>query len=399
MQKLKKNSIFKNSAVYIISTVVIFFNILIILFPNTTIVSAKNGLLLWFNNVVPSLLPFIIGMNILSMTGFVTLIGTMLEPVMRKIFKISGYGSFALIMGFISGYPIGAKITASLYENNKITKDEVQKLIMFANNSGPLFILGTVAVSMFKIPETGVLILLSHYLSAITIGILIRNYKPLKSLKKDKTSDLKSTLIKIKNDYIKNNISIGIILKKSIKDAMESILMIGGFIILFSVLSKILEITKISEFFALFASPLFHLLNVKTDFIFPIITGILEITNGCKNITALPLDITSTAIAAGIISWGGFSIHAQSIGFLSKLKIKISLYFAAKFMQSIFSIIYVYILNIFFDINFSESAPVFKIQNESPLNILTESSMNFIIITLLIFILSAIIYFFNLLKK
>ena len=155
---MKNKSIIKNSIIYIIPIVVIFFNILIILFPSDIITSAKNGLLLWFNNVIPSLLPFIIGANILSMTGFINLIGVASEPITRKLFKISGYGAFALIMGFISGYPIGAKITASLYENNKITKSEAQKLIMFTNNSGPLFILGTVAVSMLNLPKAGTLI-------------------------------------------------------------------------------------------------------------------------------------------------------------------------------------------------------------------------------------------------
>ena len=167
---MENTSSVKNSIIYIIPITVIFFNILIILFPSQIISSAKNGLLLWFNNVIPSLLPFIIGANILSLTGFIGFLGTLLEPITQKIFKISGNGAFALIIGLISGYPMGAKITASMYENHQITKIEAQKLIMFTNNSGPLFILGTVAVSMFKIPSIGILILLAHYFSAFTIA-------------------------------------------------------------------------------------------------------------------------------------------------------------------------------------------------------------------------------------
>ncbi len=396
---MKNKSIIKNSIIYIIPIVVIFFNILIILFPSDIITSAKNGLLLWFNNVIPSLLPFIIGANILSMTGFINLIGVASEPITRKLFKISGYGAFALIMGFISGYPIGAKITASLYENNKITKSEAQKLIMFTNNSGPLFILGTVAVSMLNLPKAGTLIILSHYLSALTIGIALRNYNSSEISLKRKTPNLKYTISQIKNDYIKNNMSIGIILKQSVKDSMESILMIGGFIILFSVLSKMMEITEVSIFLTKLMTPLFNTLNINTDFIFPIATGMLEITNGCKNIASLPHNITTIAITAGIISWGGFSIHAQSMGFLSKLKIKAGLYILSKFIQGILSVIYVYILNIFLNVNFSETISTFKIETQSPLNILTESSINFLLITLLIFMLSIIIYIYNLLRK
>ncbi len=390
---MENTSSVKNSIIYIIPITVIFFNILIILFPSQIISSAKNGLLLWFNNVIPSLLPFIIGANILSLTGFIGFLGTLLEPITQKIFKISGNGAFALIIGLISGYPMGAKITASMYENHQITKIEAQKLIMFTNNSGPLFILGTVAVSMFKIPSIGILILLAHYFSAFTIGIILRYYGNSTAQKSKKNISIKRSIIKLKNDYSKNNMSVGKLLSKSIQDSMETILIIGGFIILFSVLTKMLEITEVSTFLTKTLSPGFDLLDINSDFIFPITTGILEITNGCKNLANFPPTLTTSAIAAGIISWGGFSIHAQAIGFLSKTKIKVSLYFLSKAAQSILAVIYVYILNIFLKTDFSAvSTEAFNPTNNSAIKTLTNSSLNFIFIILIILFFSIIVY-------
>ena len=63
---------------------------------------------------------------------------------MKPLFNISGEGAFALIMGIISGYPTGAKIATIFRENGTCTKEECERLLSFTNNSGPLFIIGTV---------------------------------------------------------------------------------------------------------------------------------------------------------------------------------------------------------------------------------------------------------------
>ena len=129
----------KNLSYYIIPLLVAFFNILIIIVPNIVITSAKDGLMLWFNKIIPSILPFLIGTNLLIHLGFIDFLGTLLDSFMKKFFRVSGCGAFALVLGMLSGYPVGAKITASLRENNKISKTEAQRLISFTNNSEPLF--------------------------------------------------------------------------------------------------------------------------------------------------------------------------------------------------------------------------------------------------------------------
>lgn len=377
----------KKITIYIIPILIAIFNVLIILFPSEIILSSKNGLLLWFNNVIPSLLPFMIGANILVQTGFTAFFGTLLEPVMQRLFKISGCGAFSLTMGLISGYPMGAKITASLYETKQINEIEAQKLIMFTNNSGPLFILGTVAVSMLKIPESGTLIILSHYLSAIITGIVLRNYKKSSSKTKRELFSIKTALKKIELERKKNNMPFGSILSKSIIDSVNSITAIGGFIILFSVISKITELTNISLFSKKIFSPIFNILNINTDLISPLTSGILEITNGCKALSEFPPTITTIALCAGLISWGGFSIHAQAISFLTKTKIKIMPYILSKACQGILSIIIVYILSPFFKINFQKTAETFA-QNSSQTQISTMPTLTFLILLILVAIFS-----------
>ena len=72
------------------------------------------------------------------------LFGKIIEKPVKKLFNVPGQGAIALIMGIISGYPVGAKIVCDLKKRNICTKEEAERLLAFTNNSGPLFILGTV---------------------------------------------------------------------------------------------------------------------------------------------------------------------------------------------------------------------------------------------------------------
>jgi len=120
------------------------FTISLVVFSKDNLYYAKNGLLLWANSVVPSLFPFFIAANLLSYTEVIPFLGRLLGKVMRPLFNVPGEGAYAFIMGIISGYPIGAQIVSNFKEQGICNKEEAERLISFTNNSGPLFIVGTV---------------------------------------------------------------------------------------------------------------------------------------------------------------------------------------------------------------------------------------------------------------
>ena len=161
----------------ILPFILILFTICLIIFSNTNLYAAKNGLLLWANSIVPTLFPFFVATELLSHTNFTYYLGKILNKFMKPIFNIRGEGSFALIMGIISGYPTGSKIAANFRLNNICSKEECERLLSFTNNSGPLFILGTVGISMFGNSTIGILLLISHLLASITVGIIFRFWK------------------------------------------------------------------------------------------------------------------------------------------------------------------------------------------------------------------------------
>ena len=149
----------------------------LLLFSSSNLPAIKKGLSLWANSVVPALFPFFVATELLMNTNFVSVLGRFLNKIMKPLFNIRGEGSFGFIMGLISGYPVGAKIACDFRENNICSKEECERLLSFTNNSGPLFIVGTVGISMFGNSTIGLLLLITHILACITVGIIFRFWK------------------------------------------------------------------------------------------------------------------------------------------------------------------------------------------------------------------------------
>lgn len=385
----------------IIPIIIIFFNIIVMVFPKEIIFAAKVGISLWFNNVFPSLLPFIIGTNLLMNLGIVAFIGTILSPIMYPLFGVNGAGGFALITGMTSGYPMGAKTVASLREKGLVSKIEAQRLLSFTNNSGPLFVIGTIGVGMFSSAEIGYFILFIHFFSAIITGFIFKFYKYTHNTSNKNTinnfSIFKVAYKNMMTSRLNNKRSFGQILGDSIKNSMESILIIGGFIILFCVIVKILEITKIIDIF-INLIPFLKSNELEKG----IIIGIIEITNGVMAISSLPHSYTSILFTCAIISFGGFSIHAQTISFTSKTDINFCTYIISKVIHSLISLIIGITLINFIPLKFNTNETIQVFNNVFIFSKLAISSMLFIFSIFVIFLLFIIFYifkiFFRLLK-
>ena len=328
--------LFINIKKNIISIIFFLFTICLIIFSKSNIQAVKNSLNIWINNVIPSLFPFFIATELLNHTKIPRIIGNMFNKIMRPIFNVPGIGAYALIMGIISGYPIGAKIVTNFRNQNLCTKEEAERLITFTNNSGPLFILGTVGISLFYDSAIGLLLLFTHILACISVGIIFRFWK-------SKTKEKRNT------DTINNNItfnSLGEILSKSILSSINSVLLIGGFIILFGIILSMLQRTYILNILKLPFIPIFNLLHIKAEFIIPILTGLLELTNGVTTLSTIPNKNLATNIimSAFLLGFGGISIMLQVLSITSKSDISIKPYILGKLLQALFAAFYTFLI-------------------------------------------------------
>ena len=312
------------------------FMLCLIFFSKSNIIAVKGSLNIWINNVVPSLFPFFIATELLNNTNIPKQIGYMFNKIMKPLFNVPGVGAYSLFMGIVSGYPVGAKIVTNFRNNNLCTKEEAERLITFTNNSGPLFILGTVGISLFYDSSIGILLLFTHILACLSVGIIFRFWK---------TRARYSRNINVLPKNLTFN-SLGEVISKSILSAIKSIVLIGGFVVFFGIVISILKNAQLFNFLFILLAPVFNILHINTAFIIPVITGIIELTNGITMVSSVAsknLGI-NVVIAAFLLGFGGISITLQVLSIISKSDISIKPYMLGKLLHGILASFYTFLI-------------------------------------------------------
>lgn len=320
---------------YFFTLLFLMFTLSLILFSASNLEAAQNGLKLWANSVLPTLFPFFIATELLCKTNFIQILGKFLNKFMKPIFNVPGESSIAIIMGFISGYPVGAKMVCNLYDNKICSKCEAERLIAYTNNSGPIFILGSVGVSLLGNVQLGKILLISHILSSLIVGFIFRFWKKnqVDLTFRNYKSESKS-LIRVSN--------LGEILGDAIKKSISTILLIGGFVVLFSVILSILSSLEILNCFA----GILAKFGIPYELSFSFLSGIIELTNGIQIASSCyqALPVPSILVCSFLLGFGGISVLLQVFSIISKSKISIKPYLYGKTLQAFLSVILTYIL-------------------------------------------------------
>ena len=312
------------------------FILCLVLFSSSNLASAKEGLILWANSVVPTLFPFFVATELLNHTNFIPMLGKYLNKFMRPIFKVPGEGAYAFLMGLISGYPVGAKIVCHLREKGLCTKDEGERMLAFTNNSGPLFIVGTVGISLFNNQTIGIILLITHILACITVGILFGFMKKEDKVKWDRYNV---------NTRQKDDKTLGGILGESIKNAISTVLMIGGFVVIFSIIISILNNSHVLEIISKIISPIITSIGINAEFVKPVLAGLIELTNGVKLVREASIVNYNLSIilSAFLLGFGGVSILLQVSSIVAKTDLSMKKYVFGKLLQGIIASVYVFL--------------------------------------------------------
>ena len=277
-------------------------------------------------------------------TDLVFQLGVILNNCMKPLFNIRGEGAFVFIMGIISGYPMGAKLATNFRENNICSKEECERLLSFTNNSGPLFIIGTVGILMYGSTAIGVFLFITHILACITVGFIFRFWKysvSSISYNSHHIINSKQTPVTFSN--------LGSILSESITNSISTILLIGGFVVIFSSIISILKSSGLLSVFSISISPILAFFNIDSSFATPLISGFLEITNGINSISnisnkKLSINLIFTAFLLG---FGGISVLLQVFSITSKSDLSIKPYVYGKLLHGVLAAFYTYIFTSF----------------------------------------------------
>lgn len=323
----------------------LFLVVSMLVWPEETFTGARFGLELWANILVPSLLPFFIIAEVLIGLGVVSMLGILLEPVMRPLFNLPGAASFVVAMGFMSGFPMGAVLSRRLYEEGECTAAESERLIAFTNNSSPLFILGAVAVGMFRQPELGVTLALSHYLSNLLIGIIMGLSAPKTAYQKKREENIVLASLRMLVRAQKRRKPWGKLLGDAILKGVNTICLVGGFVIFFAVLIRILRATSILAHINWFFSFLLTLFGFDPTYGIALTTGFLEMTLGLQQTSVLHASWREKAVISSILlGWSGLSIQSQVASVIAGSGLKVGIYYRCRILQGLLGGIIAYFL-------------------------------------------------------
>ena len=302
-----------------------FLTMCMLIFPQHSFTAAGGAITLWWQVLLPSLLPFFIIAELLISLGAIKKLGRMLEPLMEPLFNLPGAASLAVIMGFTAGFPIGAAVTASLRQNGEITRSEGNRLLAFTNNASPLFIIVSVAAGMLHTPQVGLLLALMHYGINLLTGILLGLASKRKRQKNSPGHQPESVICE----------PFGTLLKKSSQKAFGNITLIGCYMVFFSVFIKMMEVTGANRFFSAAIGKTLSLFKLSPELAEPFVSGIWEMTLGLAQAAACDAPLTQVFSACCLLmAWGGVSILAQVAAMISPTDLSIKTYLACSFFKA-----------------------------------------------------------------
>jgi sporulation integral membrane protein YlbJ len=310
--------------------------------PLETVNAAISGFKLWYNILVPALLPFFIVSDLMVSSGVMAVLGLLLDPVMRPLFHLPGCASLVVVMGFTSGYPVGAILTRRLYDNKMVNLEEAEHLISFTNNSSPLFIIGAVGIGMLSAPAYGYLLLISLYAANLLVGVLTRRHAA-DDLSVPPASSVSIHMLRQTWKRVRP-LNIGLIMGIAVKNSIKNILTVAGFVIFFSVITDMFIRWGWVQYFAFVLHRFLSVLKLSENMIQAWGSGLLEITLGTQ-IAAACNDHTILArliIISLILAFGGFSVLAQIMSITANTPVRFRGYFKARLLQMILSGIFTY---------------------------------------------------------
>lgn len=304
---------------------ILFLLFFLLCFPQESLQASRQGLGLWLNTLLPTLLPFMILSNLLIFSGSLDKLISLL-PGLQRASRLSPYGIYAILLGFLCGYPMGAKLTADLYGKQKISKKEAEYLLTFVNNPSPAFLSSYVLLQCLEmkgliLPSFLILYSADFVCAAIFYHRLpVPEAKPSFENKKQQTAAFfpknKTSRSHSENEKKETSASHpqGAYIDLSIMNGFETITRLGGYILLFSLLAAALR----------------HFWPAKLPGCL-FVLSITEISTGLAALSAsgLPFPLLY-AWAMGCTSFGGLCILAQTKGVINESGLSVRLHVLSK---------------------------------------------------------------------
>lgn len=270
--------------------------LVLILDSRLAVESARVGIALCIRTVIPSLFPFFV----LSMFLTNSLGDCVSSPVgaCAKCMGIPDAAASVLLPAVLGGYPVGAKCVGELYQSHRISGEEAQRMLAFCSNAGPSFLFGMVS-GFFPEQKMVWILWLIHLFGAFLTAMAIPHRK---------NHELKKQPEKAGTE------------KPVILSAATAMLLVCCWVILFRILLGFLN-----DWF----------LWILPDWVQVLLTGMLELTNGCCELLRVADVRLRFVLCACMLSFGGVCVLFQTASVTNGLSL--GSYVKGKLLQTLHS--------------------------------------------------------------
>ena len=293
----------------------------LVLWPKEAIEAMRDGLKLCGNVILPSLFPFFVLSSLVVELGMSRYLGRLFQPVMAPLFRVNGACASAMALGFVGGYPVGARTAIALYQSGQCSKTEAERLLAFCNNSGPAFILGVVGAGIFGSGMVGLLLYLVHIAASLLVGLLFRFYRPGEGPRRGRLQGAQFQTASFPTAFT-----------HSITGALSSTLNICAFILFFTVTIRMLSLTGVLTALSRILTLLLGPFGFSQSWAQRLLTGVLELSSGVSSLTDGSLS-GRLSMAAFMLGWAGLSVHCQVLAFLGDSGLSMRTYLVGKLLH------------------------------------------------------------------
>ncbi|MEB3101211.1 nucleoside recognition domain-containing protein [Ferviditalea candida] len=314
---------FNHIITLLLATAAGFVILFIVRFPDQAFQASLQGLKIWWSIVFPALLPFLILSEMFIAFGMAHAFGALLEPAMRLFFRLPGTAGWAVVVGWTAGYPTGAEAAAKLRKQKQISRCEGERLLGLSHAANPIWLISVVATGFLGEPQFGLFLIAVQILSIMATGLTLRFYRHTNEPEERIQTYLlihetnRAARIRffsaMRHARDADGRAFGKILGDAVTSSIQILLMIGGFMMIFSVLLKVIDMSKLSEILNRLIQITLIPLGYPRELIPPLISGLFEVNLGAyevgRQFDASP--VWTAALVSGIAAWGGLSIHAQ----------------------------------------------------------------------------------------
>jgi len=318
---------------------------------------------IFISKLIPALFPYLLITELLINSGKINNLSYGLSNIISKIFNIPKHTTASVIIGFLLGYPNSAKYILKMYNDKQIDGKLATKLVSFTSNANMSYIIATIGIGMFQSVEVGIILCVSHFLSAIIIGAFF-------------TPSYNNTIIQqtnVNSNSFKKICSPFELLYTSIYGTVKTLAFIFSYTVIFSLVPTII----------------FSDLNLNQT-IKTVMTGIFEISNGINAVPLLNISLSSKIVLTSfILSFSSLMILMQIFSFAFQAKVKFKDLVKYKLLQGVISCIITYIVIIYI---YTPSLSVFVTNDSFASKFSILPSTIYVFATIFIILLSLILF-------